>query len=188
MKKIFGAILSLILFSPVSHSEEMPNKSIYQLESTWITDKNIQLPFSKLAGRPRLIAMVYTKCRAACPLLVGDIKRVQGKLRPETRDRINIDLFSFDSVSENQKTLEEFMARYGINGHWTVYRSQKDNVSELAALLGVQYKQLADGEYIHSNSIFLVNAKGEIIHRQDGLGGDLTQFIQKIQETLDQDR
>jgi protein SCO1/2 len=45
---------------------------------------------------------------------------------------------------------------------------------EMAALLGIRYKKLPDGEFAHSNVITLLNPEGEIVHQQIGLGQERT--------------
>ena len=44
---------------------------------------------------------------------------------------------------------------------------------ELAALLGVKYKQEADGAFSHSNLITILNPQGEIVHQRTGLQSGL---------------
>jgi protein SCO1/2 len=42
-------------------------------------------------------------------------------------------------------------------------------VRELAALLGVIYREDANGSFAHSNVITVLNAEGEIVYQQPGL-------------------
>jgi len=46
-------------------------------------------------------------------------------------------------------------------------------VRELAALVGVKYKQEADGAFSHSNLLTILNPAGEIVHQRTGLKGGL---------------
>ena len=48
---------------------------------------------------------------------------------------------------------------------------------ELAALLGVKYKQEAGGMFAHSNLITVLNQEGEIVHQRAGLKGGLDETV-----------
>jgi len=54
-------------------------------------------------------------------------------------------------------------------------RGDPDDVLEMAALLGVRFREMADGEYAHSNIITILDAQGAILYQQQGLGSDLTE-------------
>lgn len=163
---------------------ELPSSSLYHLSSKWSDQINSTVQMSELVGRSRLIAMVYTKCQTACPLLVQDIKGMIAKLPKEHSKDLHIDLFSFDSETESSKSLQAFKDKFKLDENWSIYAGSKNSVSELAAVLGVQYKKLPSGEYIHSNVIFFVDAKGEVTAKHEGLGRDSSEFIKKIENSL----
>ena len=47
---------------------------------------------------------------------------------------------------------------------WTLLHGEPDDVLELAALLGLKFKEDANGQFAHSNVITILNAQGEIVH------------------------
>ena len=49
-------------------------------------------------------------------------------------------------------------------------------------LLGVKYKQDANGNFSHSNLITVLNAGGEIVHQRTGLQGDVAEMVRAITE------
>lgn len=189
------AAFSLLGFASVSKACEMhqgevaqslalPSGSLYHLNSHWINHENKIFHLKNFVGKPRLIAMVYTKCQTACPLLVADIKSITARIPKAQADKLNVELFSFDSESENPESLQAFKVKYKLNDRWSAYSSSKENVAELAAALGIQYKKLPSGDYIHSNLVFFINEKGEVIAKQEGLGRSVDEFIKKIQNAL----
>lgn len=165
-------------------SQALPGDSVYQLHSSWTDQTNATLKFDSLAGKPRIIAMVYTKCKSACPLLVHDIKKTIAKLPKEVAEHIHIDLFSFDSEEENSVSLNEFKSKYELSDNWSIYYGNKSSVSELAAVLGVQYKKLDGGEYVHSNVVYFLNESGEIKGKQEGLGRENSDFVRNIESSF----
>jgi protein SCO1/2 len=68
--------------------------------------------------------------------------------------------------------------------NWTLLRGGSDDVLELAALLGVRYKQDAKGQFSHSNIITVLNADGEIVHQQIGLNQDIKETIRIIEKLI----
>jgi protein SCO1 len=167
-----------------AQSVSLPNDSLYNLNSKWSDQKANSESLSSLAGKPRIIAMVYTKCQSACPLLVHDIKSMTSKISKPLAEKIQIDLFSFDSETENAKSLQAFIEKYKLDNAWSAHAGSKESVAELAAALGVQYKKLPSGDYIHSNVVFFLNEKGEVVAKHEGLGKDVSEFIKKIEGSL----
>src|SRR6516164_2938673 len=52
-------------------SEEiLPDKSLYQLESSWTRHDNQTISLKQLRGKVQLIAMIFTHCPSSCPRLV----------------------------------------------------------------------------------------------------------------------
>lgn len=169
---------------PATKSSTLPSASLYHLNSKWVNQENSPVHLNNLAGKPRIIAMVYTKCQTACPLLVQDIKTMTTRIPKPLADTLHIDLFSFDSNSENYKSLQDFKSKYKLDQNWSAYSGSKDSVAELAAALGIQYKRLPSGDYIHSNVVFFVNEKGEVVAKHEGLGRDASEFLKKIEGSL----
>ncbi len=167
-----------------AETSSLPSSSLYHMESKWVNQGNSTLRLNELAGKPRLVAMVYTKCKTACPLLVRDIKSITSKISKPHVDKLNIDLFSFDSENENSQSLSSFKEKYKLDKSWSAYSGSKDSVAELAAALGIQYKKLPSGEYIHANVVFLLNEKGEVVAKHEGLGRNVDEFIKKIESAL----
>src|SRR5690606_11725701 len=55
--------------------------SVHDLEAEWQDQQGLTLTLADLAGRPRIVAMVYTSCAHACPRILADMERIEGELR-----------------------------------------------------------------------------------------------------------
>lgn len=165
----------------------LPDQSIYNLDSTWTDQNGREVRFSELAGHPRIIAMVFTKCPSACPLIVQDIKTVRSRLTPEQQENLQVSLFSFDE-QETKDTLSSFATKYKLDAKsWSVLRASKTSVAELAGVLSIHYKRLPSGEFVHANALFLVDEQGTIIAKSEGLGSaqkDFTEAVERAGRTL----
>lgn len=170
------------------HEELQPQKGAYEetlfgIGGDWEDQEGKAFKLQDLAGKPHLFAMLYTRCQTACPILVEDVKKVVNSL-PQDQQGIEVVLFSIDSESETKASLADFYQTKKMPSSWTVARAQSKDVATLAAVLGVNFKRLPDGEYVHSNSIFFVDSKGNLVAQQDGLNKVDPHFVHKIQTTL----
>ncbi len=157
------------------------DKSLYQTESKWTTDTGKQIKLGDLAGRPQVVAMFFAQCRYACPIIVNDLKRIEAALSPEQRKRIGFTLVSFDSERDTPGALAEYRRIRDLPAdRWTLLHGGADDVLELAALLGVRYKEDVQGQFMHSNVITILNAQGEIVHQQMGLNQDIRETVRSL--------
>ncbi len=154
------------------------DRSLYLLDSTWTSDVGRKVKLGVLRGRPQVLAMVFTRCESACPIIVDDLQRIQRTLAPELRDRVDFVLVSFDTERDTPEALRAYRQQMHLGtDHWTLLTGRPDDVRELAVLLGVNYQRDARGQFAHSNVITVLNAEGEIIHRQVGLNQEPAETV-----------
>lgn len=147
--------------------------SIYQTDVAFTTDAGQPFKLGELRGRPVVLTMFFASCGYACPLLVTDMQAIREKLPADIRDRAAFVLVSFDTVRDTPAALATYRTQRTLDGAWTLLHGDNDAVRELAALLGVKYKQEADGSFGHSNLITILNSEGEVVHQRTGLKGGL---------------
>lgn len=163
------------------HFPVYTDKSLYQVESKWTTDASKPIQLGDLAGKPQVVLMFFSRCTYACPILLNDLKRISAALTPEQRAQVGFTLASFDTEYDTPAALKEYRHAWNLPAdNWTLLSGKPDDVLELAALLGVKYKQDANGQFAHSNVISVLNAKGEIIHQQTGLNADVDETVQTL--------
>lgn len=149
----------------------LPTDSIYQLDSTWRDSDGRALALSDLRGTRRIVAMFYSSCAFACPMLILKLKKIEAQLPPDSD--VVFTLFSFDSEHDQPATLRDFMARQQIGApRWQAFTAPPDAVRELAAVLGIRYRQTPDGSFAHSNEITLLDPEGRILAQLPDLNQD----------------
>jgi protein SCO1 len=157
------------------------DKSLYQVESKWTTDAGKPIKLGDLAGKPQVVLMFFSRCTYACPILMNDLKRISAALTPAQRAKIDFTMISFDTEHDTPAALAEYRHAWNLpSDNWTLLSGKPDDVLELAALLGVKYKQDAKGQFAHSNVISVLNDKGEIVHQQTGLNEDIDETVQTL--------
>ncbi len=157
------------------------DQSLYLLDSTWTSDVGRQIKLGALRGRPQIVAMFFTHCEYACPILVGELKAIEDKLPPEVLGKVDFLLVSIDSKRDTPAELAAFRKKRDlVRERWTLLRGGADDVRELAALLGVNYAEDSRGQFAHTNLITLLNADGEIAFQHTGLKQDSALLVAAI--------
>jgi protein SCO1/2 len=156
-------------------------RSIYQVESTWTTAAEQPLRLGHLQGKLQVLAMVYTTCESACPIIVSLMQRLEAALPPELRSQVGFVLVSLDPERDTPSVLRAYSAKMHLDpASWSLLSGLPDDVLELAMLLGITYKRDRSGGFIHSNVMTVLNKSGEIVHRHEGLQQDMTSTLEAI--------
>ncbi len=167
-------------------AESMPaavsDKSLYQLEVTWTNDSARPVRLSSLTGRPQVVTMFFAQCQYACPLLVYKMQQLEEALPPNVRTNIGFTLVSFDSKRDTPAALSAYRQQLKLNANWTLLHGNPDEVLEMAALLGVKFKETAQGQFEHSNLITVLNANGELVYQESGLTLQTAELVRQLEK------
>ena len=191
MKTLLAFLLPLTLFAaeplppccrPALPAGKPTDKSLYLLDSKWTSDVNREITLGVLRGRPQIVAMFFTHCEYACPILVSELKAIEAKLAPEVLAKVDFLLVSIDTQRDTPVELAAFREKRQLaRERWTLLRGGADDVREIAALLGVNYTEDSRGQFAHSNIITLLNAEGEVAFQHAGLKQDPALLITAIE-------
>jgi protein SCO1/2 len=155
--------------------------SLYDLPSSWRDQHGTRLRLPALAGRVRVVAMVYTSCHATCPLIVADLKRIESSIPAARRDAVGFVLVSLDPARDTPGQLAAWAARTQLDSaRWTLLNGDADAVREVAAALGVRYQPQANDELAHTNAITVLDPAGIVVHQQVGLGAQASGTIDAV--------
>lgn len=166
--------------SPNDNLKPIMSESILNLKSEWTTQAGQPASIKDFGGKPFIVAMIYTSCDQACPLILEDLRKIEKGLSKKTSVRIPFLLFSFDTLKDTPLKLKAFALSRKLDlNHWTLLNGNTNAVRELAAVLGIRYKQNANGDFDHSNVITLIDAEGLIIEQQIGLHQEPQPLVDK---------
>ena len=142
--------------------------SIYALPMTLTDQDGEKVGLDVFRGKPVFIAMFYSSCPSACPILVSAITRIMWGLDAGMDSEIRALLVSFDPEHDTPEVLHAAFAERGLDSRWKLASAPDDQVRDLAALLGIQYRRLPDGKnFNHTSSIVLLDWTGAIDMRLD---------------------
>jgi protein SCO1/2 len=129
--------------------------------------------------------MFYTSCPYVCPLVIDTLKKTQAELAPEERAKLQVLLVSFDPERDSVERLKEVFDQRKIDAAtWTLARTPAPSVRKLAAVLGIQYRALADREINHSTALVLLDPDGRAIARTEQIGAVDPEFVAALKRAL----
>lgn len=163
------SLLMLMLLAAFSARATLPGDSVYQLDSRWQSSQGETMNIAELAGKKRIIGLIYTDCGTACPLIVAHMQAVQRALTPEQQQRLGLVLVSLTPATDTPRVLRHFAEHRDLDQHWTLLSGTDDEVRRLAMALNIQYMGQADGEISHSNAITVLDEQGRLLVQQVGL-------------------
>jgi protein SCO1/2 len=174
MTRLFRAFTLACLLLPglaAAAPAAPPDDSIYLLEDRFSDQAGQAFTLADRRGKPQLVAMFYTSCRYICPLIVDSAKGVEHQLSPGERARLGILLLSLDPARDDTAALASVAGKRKLDpARWTLARTEAAGVRRVAALLGIRYRALADGEFNHSSALVLLDAEGRVLARTEKLG------------------
>jgi protein SCO1 len=150
-----------------AHGEPPPavddERSVYQLQSRWTTDRGRSFELAELAGHYQIVAFIFTHCGNACPLLVKSLQAQSRNMPQRVQRRTRFLLVSLDPERDTVKALRDYRKDMSLDEQWTLLRGADGDVREFAAVLGFNYERSADGQFAHSNLVTLIDPAGAIV-------------------------
>jgi len=149
---------------------ETPGDSLYRLTAALVDQEGRPFDLASLRGKPVLASMFYTSCDRVCPMIFETIRWTLDALPPGERQDTRILMVTFDPARDSVDALKKAAGAHGCDAQWTLARCSDDTVRKISAVLGIQYRRLASGEFNHSSTIDLLDRQGRIAARSGKLG------------------
>lgn len=153
-------------------SGPLPGDSVYQLPLPLTDQDGRTTDWRANRGKPQLVSMFYTSCQYICPLIVDSGKAIERQLTPVQQKRIGIVLISMDPARDSPAALRSVVDQRKLDTQrWTLAAPPTADVRAVAGVLGIRYRQLADGEFNHTSALVLLDADGRVLARTEQMGG-----------------
>ena len=174
-----------LTFACARATEPPPGDSVYQLDLPLVDQDGKTFDFAAGRGRPRLVSMFYTSCKFVCPMIVDTLRNTERALDPAVRAKLDVLLVSLDPDTDTPAALKRLAEQRHVDTpRWRLARTDAAHVRRLAAVLGVQYKQLGPADFSHSTVLVLLDAEGRIVARSDKLGDADKTFVEAVKRVL----
>jgi protein SCO1/2 len=163
----------------------LPSNSVYQLPIALTDQTGRDFRLADRRGKPMLISMFYSNCQFVCPMLIDTLRDTESKLDSGERDHLGVLMVSIDPAHDTVAVLKQKADERAIaTPRWAMARTDPASVRKLAAVLGIQYRALADGEFNHTTALILLDADGRIVARSSQLGSADPAFVVKVRRAL----
>ena len=182
-----ATLLGLTPFSPgwsaPAKAASLPANSVYQLSIPLSDQLGRTSKLEDWRGKPVLISMFYSSCEFVCPRIVEAVKKTEESLLAH-RAQVPVLMVSFDPVRDDTAKLNTMAEERRIDPKlWTLARTDARNVRKLAAILGIQYRELPSGEFNHSSVIILLDAEGRVVGKTTTLGEADPAFVKLVRKS-----
>lgn len=178
-------LLLIVLLFIVSHAtlaDALPGDSIYHVGGNWQTENDKTIQFDSLAGRPQVIALVYTGCSNTCPVIIESMKNIEKKMPSKLHNKIGFILVSLTPDVDYPKVLKAFAEKKKLNSNWILLRGNNELVRTLSNTLNGRYKVINKNDISHSNTVTLLNEKGQIEIQSSGTIAGVKPIIEFIEK------
>lgn len=189
MKNIFYFLVFGILLASCSNhkakDEPLPSDSIFHLQTDWQTQDNKTIKLADLKGKTLVVVMIYTSCKAACPILVGNMKKIADKIGKDDLKETSLILVTIDPKNDTPEILKEFsISNKMSDSYWTFLRGNEASTQELANVLSMKYKEISPIDFSHSNIITIFNPQGHMESQEEGLDINIEAVAKKVKEVV----
>lgn len=163
-----------------------PRDSVYRLPVQLTDQQGKRFDWGSRRGKVQLVSMFYTSCQYICPLIVDSGKAVDKQLTPSERARLGVLLISMDPKRDTPAALMSVASKRKLDPlRWTLASPAQADVREIAGVLGIRYRALADGEFNHTSALVLLDTDGRILARTEQVGSKVDpQFMAQVRESL----
>jgi len=186
MRRLLLSLFLVVFAGQVSADEALPTDSVYQANIAMVDQAGQAWHWNERRGHAQIVSMFYTSCTMVCPMIVDTMRLTAQKVRSDKRDRLRLLLVSFDPATDSVSVLRDYAQRRKLSTPpWTLARTAEPTDSrQVAALLGLQYRQLPDGDFNHSSELVLLDADGRIVARTSEIGRVDPDFVQAVERAL----
>lgn len=188
---LFTAMLILMVSckqDAVKKEKALPSDSIFHLTSTWQNRHSQSLQLNDLRGKTLVVVMIYSSCKAACPLLIADMKKIEKQIKPDLLKKTSLVLVSIDPQTDTPQHLDSFARKGNMDAdHWVFLRSNEAATQEFANVLSMKYKKISPIDFSHSNIISVFNNDGELVMQEEGTGINTAGVAAKVNELANAD-
>lgn len=159
----------------------LPPTSLYLLDGGFTDQRGEPVSLDLFRGQPVLIGMVYASCPSACPILITRLKKLVRELPAPAKDEVRVVLVSLDPKRDTPAKLAELGQQHQLDAsRWRLLRSDEDTMREVAAVLGVRFREDGNGAIDHSSDIALLDRDGVIAVQTDELAPPPRALLERL--------
>jgi len=160
------------------------------LDLFFYDEEGKMVKLNELITRPTIVALIFFSCRATCPMLLGGVANVLGKLQLKPGVDYSTLTISFDHTdtpeiaSQAKVNYIEAIGKPYPKKAWRFLTGNKENIKRFTDSLGFRFKK-ERGAFSHIVALIILSPKGKIVRYLYGtsfLAFDLAMSITEASE------
>lgn len=121
---------------------------------------------ASLRGRPVLLTTIYSGCTTACPMMLGQIRKVLNELTPAERAQLVVVAVSLNPEADTRQLREMTTRAYAFNApQFHFVSGAGTEVNRFLDELQIVRERRPDGRIEHSTIFFCLDRAGRIAYR-----------------------
>lgn len=166
-------LVSLLVLSSCQAGKLKPNMSSKLVNFEFINQDEEVVGLKDLKGKWWLAYFLYTDCKLVCPTTTPNMAKVQKDVKALGLE-VEIIAFTVDPDKDHPAVLKEYASQYDLDlSNWHFLTGY--DFDEIKKLSNESFQTVlerggpSDHAFAHSTAFFLVNPKGVVIKRYDGM-------------------
>jgi len=124
------------------------------------TESNQPMALSTLDGKIKLVTFIFTNCGDTCPMTLMSYMKIQDELKKEGLFGKDVHLvaITMDPEFDTEQRLTEYSKHFQADlSGWHFLRGSKEETASVMKELNIPPDLMENGQYMHSNRVFLVD-------------------------------
>lgn len=116
-------------------------------------------------GKVRLVAFIYTRCNASCPVITSQMVRLENNLEHDGELGKDVELISItmDPSYDKESVLRSYERKFGVEpAGWEFLTGTQNAIGKTLQRYGIYAKKVDANQYVHTVAEFLIDGQGNI--------------------------
>ena len=176
LKRLLFLLLCVMVLSACSKGEKkVENDFPLHMEVgdfTGVNQDGKKVSYSDLKGKVWVVDFMFTNCDTVCSPMTANMAELQRKLTDEDIDA-HLVSFSIDPENDQPGVLKEYASGVGADfSNWDLVTGYKQEFIESFAnksFMAAAAKLEGSNQFVHSTSFYLVDEKGIVLQKYEGV-------------------
>jgi protein SCO1/2 len=155
------------------------------LDASFRDEEGKEISLKEVIGKPTIVSLVYLKCSHTCPLLLGALAEVLGRLELKPLKDYSVLTISFDEedtpdlARDKKKNYLQSISTLFPEAAWRFFTGDRENIKKFTDAVGFTFRR-EEGGFAHPVALIILSPDGRVVRYLYGrtfLPFDLTMAI-----------
>ncbi|SFL53586.1 SCO family protein [Salibacterium qingdaonense] len=155
----------------------LPSFSFTNQDGETVTNEDLQ-------GEYVIADMIFTNCPTVCNTMTPNMLNLQGQIEQAGLEDVRMVSFTVDPKRDDPETLTKYGQNYGADfSNWdflTGYSVEEIKQLSKNSFLSALNQDTGDQNIIHATAFFLIDPKGNVVRKYDGLENDTEPILDDL--------